>query len=64
MIPPPRQGGGGTKAPALTYVVTCAGLVVHVVVSVAGGFMVKCCRFPAKMNKNQTVMKNNKNDEK
>ena len=47
MIPPPRQGGGGTKAPALSYVVTCAGLVVNVVVSVAGGFVVKCCLVPA-----------------
>ena len=42
MIPPPRQGGGGTKAPALTYVVALGGVVVHVVVSVAGGFVVKC----------------------
>ena len=38
MIPAPREGGGGTKAPALTYVVTCAGLVVLMVASVAGGF--------------------------
>ena len=29
--------------PALTYAVACAGVVVHVVVSVAGGFVVKCC---------------------
>ena len=43
MIPPPRQGGGGTRAPALTYVVTLGGVVVHVVVSVGGGFLVKCC---------------------
>ena len=43
MIPPPRQGGGGTEAPALAYVVTCAGLVVHVVVFVAGGSVWKCC---------------------
>ena len=32
MIPPPRQGGGGTRAPALTYVATSGGVVVHVVV--------------------------------
>ena len=47
MIPPPKHGGGGTKAPALSCVVMCAGLVVHVVVSVAGGFVVKCCLVPA-----------------
>ena len=43
MIPPPRQGGGGTRAPALTHVVTLGGVVVHVVVSVARGFVVTCC---------------------
>ena len=43
MIPPPRQGGGGTRAPALTYVVALGGVVVHVVLSVAGGFVVMCC---------------------
>ena len=43
VIPPPRQGGGGTRAPNLTLVVTLGGVVVHVVVSVAGGFVVKCC---------------------
>ena len=42
--PPPRQGGGGTRAPALTYVVALGGVVLHVVVSVAGGcFVVLCC---------------------
>ena len=41
------QGGGCTNAPALTYVVTRGGVVVHVVVSVAGGFVVKCCLVPA-----------------
>ena len=34
----------GTSAPDLTYVVALGGVVVHVVVSVAGGFVVKCCR--------------------
>ena len=43
MILAPRQGGGGSRAPALTYVVALGGVVVHVVVSVAGGFVVKCC---------------------
>ena len=43
VIPPHRQGGGGTKAPALACVVTLGEVVVHVVVSVAGGFVVKCC---------------------
>ena len=47
MIPPPRQGGGGTRAPALTHVVTLVGVVVHVAVSVAGGFVVKCSLVPA-----------------
>ena len=37
-IPPPRQGGGGTKAPAVTYVATIGGVVVHVVVSVCWRF--------------------------
>ena len=37
-----RRRAGGTKKPAFTYVVT-RGVVVHVVVSVAGGFVVKCC---------------------
>ena len=37
VVPPPRQGGAGTKAPALTHVATSGGAVVHVVVSVAGG---------------------------
>ena len=43
MIPPPRQGGGSTRAPALSHVVTLGGVVVHVAMSVAGGFVVKCC---------------------
>ena len=43
MIPPPWQGGGGTRVPALTYVVALGGVVVHVVVSVACGFVVECC---------------------
>ena len=30
MAPPPRQGGGGTRAPALTYLSAFAGVVVHV----------------------------------
>ena len=29
MIPPPKQGGRGSRAPALTYVVTSGGAVVH-----------------------------------
>ena len=39
----PRQGGGGTTAPALTRVVALGGVVVHVVGSVSCGFVVKCC---------------------
>ena len=38
--PPPRQGGGGTRAPALTYVHTVCVYFAHVVVSVAAGFVV------------------------
>ena len=38
MAPPPRQGGGGTRAPALAYV--SAGVVAHVVVPGRGGFTV------------------------
>ena len=38
VAPPPRQGGGGTRAPALTYVSAFAGVVVHVVVRDRGGF--------------------------
>ena len=38
MIPPLRQGGGGTRAPALTYVATFGGVVVHVIVPGGGGF--------------------------
>ena len=41
MAPPPRQGGGSTRAPALTYVSAGAGgVVVHVVVPGRGGFSV------------------------
>ena len=40
MIPPLRQGGGGTRAPALMYVATFGGVVVHVVVPDRGGFVV------------------------
>ena len=29
MAPPPRQGGGGTRAPALAYVSAGAGVVAH-----------------------------------
>ena len=47
MIPPPKQGGGGAKAPAVTHVATSGGEVVHVVVSVASGFVVKCLLVPA-----------------
>ena len=48
VIPPPRQGGGGTKAPAFAFVVArVLVVVVRVVVTVAGGFVVKCCLFPA-----------------
>ena len=49
MIPPPRQES--TEAPALTYVVTLGCVVVHVVVSVAGGFVVKCCLVPTNQKK-------------
>ena len=40
LTPPPRQGGGGTRAPVLTYVSAFAGAVVHVVVLDRGGFVV------------------------
>ena len=40
MAPPPRQGGGSTRAPALTFVSAGAGVVVHVVVPGRGGFTV------------------------
>ena len=38
--PPPRQDGGGTRAPALTYVHTVCVYVAHVVASMAAGFVV------------------------
>ena len=43
MARPPRQGGGGTRAPALTYVSVGAGVLVHVVVPGGGGFTVQNC---------------------
>ena len=46
MAPPPKQGGGGTRAPALTYVSAGAGVVVHVVVPGRGGFTVYYCLYP------------------
>ena len=38
--PPPRQDGGGTRAPALTYVHTVSVYFAHVDLSVAAGFVV------------------------
>ena len=43
MIPPPRQGGGGTIAPAVTHVATLSDAVVHVVEPGRVGFVVLCC---------------------
>ena len=46
VIPPPRQGGGGTRAPALTYVATSGGVVVHVVVPERVDFLCSAVWFP------------------
>ena len=43
VAPPPRQGGGGTRAPALTYVSAGAGVIVLVVVLCRGGITVQNC---------------------
>ena len=57
MIPPPRQGGGGTKAPAFAFVVARGGVVVRVVVTVAGGFVVKCYLVPAEILRSELCTK-------
>ena len=44
--PPVWQGGGDTRAPALTYVSAGAGVVVHVVVLGRGGFTNSVIRTP------------------